>query len=149
VERHVNGGKDGGHAASAADESISGSSMSKEALEAFRSSLEDKCPIPLDLLDLLDVVITQSNPFGMNPQCYARGLMKESMRQLAGLERRKRALAMLAQSIEIGMEDVVRKQKSVVGGGDGEVEDESLNQKRKRYDSEEGGESMKKVQRTN
>ena len=118
--------------------------MSKEALEAFQSSLEDKCPIPLNLLDLLDVVIMQSNPFGMNPQCYARGLMKELMRQLAGSERRKRALAMLAQSIEIGMEDVVRKNVmgGVVVGGDGEVgggenrevDEESLNQKRKRYD---------------
>jgi len=74
--------------------------VSKEALEAFRTSLDDKCPIPLDLLDLLDV----GQPFGLNPQCYARGLMKESMRQLAGLERRKRALAMLAQSIELGMD---------------------------------------------
>mmetsp|Transcript_32280 Transcript_32280/g.67683 ORF Transcript_32280/g.67683 Transcript_32280/m.67683 type:complete len:127 (-) Transcript_32280:237-617(-) len=126
--------------------------MSKEALEAFRSSLEDKCPIPLDLLDLLDVVMTQ-HPFGMNPQCYARGLMKEAMRQLAGLERRKRALAMLAQSIEIGMDDAARKQVQAVagevgGGENGEVEEESSDQKRKRYDFDEG-ESVKKVQRTN
>ena len=97
--------------------------MSEEALEAIRSSLENKCLIPLDLLDLLDVVTMQSNPFGMNPQCYARRLLKELMRQLAGSERRKRALAMLAQSIEIGMEDVVRKNVmgGVVVGGDGEV----------------------------
>jgi len=40
-----------------------------------------------------------------------------------GLERRKRVLATLVQSIEIGMEDVVRKNVmgGVVVGGDGEV----------------------------
>ena len=38
-------------------------SLSKEALEAFRTSLD-----PLDLLDLLDV----GQPFGLNPQCCAR-----------------------------------------------------------------------------
>ena len=90
--------------------------VSKEALEAFRTSLDDKCPIPLDLLDLLDV----GQPFGLNPQCYARGLMKESMRQLAGLERRKRALAMLAQSIELGMDARIITNKG------GIVSDESV-----------------------
>ena len=53
----------------------------------------------MDLLDLLDVGAI----FGMNPQVYARGLMKEAMRQLAGLERRKRGLGMLADAIEKGM----------------------------------------------
>ena len=38
-------------------------SMSKAALEAFRTSFD-----PLDLLDLLDV----GQPFGLNSQCHAR-----------------------------------------------------------------------------
>ncbi|KAK1748449.1 hypothetical protein QTG54_000388, partial [Skeletonema marinoi] len=72
-----------------------------KALEKFRSSLDDKCPVPLDLLDLLDI----GQPFGINPQCYARGLMKEAMLQLAGLERRKNALAMLGSAIEKGLNE--------------------------------------------
>lgn len=39
----------------------------------------------------------------MNPQLYARGLLKECLRQLSGLERRKRGLCMLADAIEKGM----------------------------------------------
>jgi hypothetical protein len=95
VERHVNGT---GPSSSEGTKTDQGT-IPKEALEAFRASLDDKCPIPLDLLDLMDV----GHPFGMNPQCYARGLMKEALRQLAGLERRKRALDMLGKAIEEGM----------------------------------------------
>ena len=90
VERHVNGT---GPSPSA--------NIPAEALDKFRSSLDEKCPIPLDLLDLLDI----GQPFGINPQCYARGLMKEAMRQLAGLERRKNALAMLGSAIEKGLNE--------------------------------------------
>ena len=78
-----------------------------EALEKFRSSLDEKCPIPLDLLDLLDI----GQPFGINPQCYARGLMKEALRQMAGLERRKNALAMLGNAIEKGLNERSRSSK--------------------------------------
>jgi len=92
VERHVNGT---GPANQGASESIS-----PEALRAFRTSLETKCPIPLDLLDLMDV---NPPPFGLNPQVYARGLMKEAIKQLAGYERRKRALEMLGSALEKGM----------------------------------------------
>jgi len=91
VERHVNG----------TGPSQAATNIPAEALEKFRSSLDDKCPVPLDLLDLLDI----GQPFGINPQCYARGLMKEAMRQLAGLERRKNALAMLGSAIEKGLKE--------------------------------------------
>ena len=94
VERHVNGT---GPANQGASESIS-----PEALRAFRTSLETKCPIPLDLLDLMDV---NPPPFGLNPQVYARGLMKEAIKQLAGYERRKRALEMLGNALEKGMDE--------------------------------------------
>lgn len=70
VERHVNGTGPAAH--NAAEKGESGNNpqqhMSPEALAAFRSSLEEKCPVPLDLLDLLDV----GQPFGMHPQCYSR-----------------------------------------------------------------------------
>jgi len=77
-------------------------SSSSSSSEEFRTYLETSCPIPLDLLDLLDVG-PQQNPFGLHPSCYARGLMEEALRQLARLERRRRALRMLANSIEGGM----------------------------------------------
>jgi hypothetical protein len=50
---------------------------------ALKKSLQE-CQIPLDLLDLLD-----SN---LNPDCFLRGLVRESLGQLAGLKRRKLAL---------------------------------------------------------
>jgi len=94
------------------------SQISNESLQSFRSSLDTKCPIPLDLLDLLDVGIVQSkgnnNIFGINPQVYVRTLMKESKRQLCGLERRKRSLSMLASCIEVGMKKDKDKAGSVL-----------------------------------
>ena len=122
MERHVNGtgpavaqgsSSSGEQGSTGSSSSSSSNAISKEALEAFRVSLEEKCPIPLDLLDLLNVGVGQ--PFGLNPQCYARGLMKESMRQLAGLERRKRALDMLAGAIEVGITE------------SGRIEDDHIN----------------------
>jgi hypothetical protein len=125
VERHVNGTGPISAAAVAAaanrqtgcgvNDCVGGgkadisSSVVKEkptlsSTEAFRTFLETSCPIPLDLLDMLDVG-PQQNPFGLHPSCYARGLMEESLRQLARLERRRRALRMLADSIEKGMNE--------------------------------------------
>jgi hypothetical protein len=106
--------------------------------------LEEEYPIPLDLLDLLDV---GQPTFGINPQCYARGLMLEALRQLSVLERRKRALDMLARSIEGGMtldnDDGgvavrARGAKEDVGGGneDETSNDNNNNNKRKRNDHE-------------
>jgi len=77
-----------------------GSSSTAAAADAFRTSLEENYPIPLDLLDLLDV---GQPTFGLNPQCYARGLIVEALRQLSVLERRKRAASMLAIFIEEGL----------------------------------------------
>ena len=56
-----------------------------------------ECPIPLDLLDLMDC------QGGLNPDCFSRGLLKEALVQLAGLKRRKLALDMLGDAIEKGM----------------------------------------------
>lgn len=95
IERHVNGTVSGGGG--------TGSSSSAAAADAFRTSLEENYPIPLDLLDLLDV---GQPTFGLNPQCYARGLIVEALRQLSVLERRKRAAGMLAAFIEEGLTKV-------------------------------------------
>ena len=90
IERHVNGTDGGGGGGT-------GSSSTAAAADAFRTSLEENYPIPLDLLDLLDV---GQPTFGLNPQCYARGLIVEALRQLSVLERRKSAASMLAIFIE-------------------------------------------------
>jgi len=123
------------------------SQISNESLQSFRSSLDTKCPIPLDLLDLLDVGIVQSkgsnnNTFGINPQVYVRTLMKESKRQLCGLERRKRSLSMLATCIEVGMKKDKDKEAGLSDNG---VEKKKSNVKRKRDgdDSNEEGETKK------
>lgn len=64
--------------------------------QVLYQTLQD-CPIPLDLLDLMDC------QGGLNPDCFSRGLLKEALGQLAGLKRRKLALDMLGDAIERGM----------------------------------------------
>jgi hypothetical protein len=65
-----------------------------------------KCLIPMDLLELLDHNASTNmhdKEFGLNPECYASGLLREAMFQLAGLKRRKNALEMLGNAIERGL----------------------------------------------
>lgn len=57
--------------------------------------------VPLDLLELMD--------YGVNPDAYARSLLHESLRQLAGLKRRKLALELLGNAVSQGM---ARREKS-------------------------------------
>mmetsp|Transcript_32007 Transcript_32007/g.47257 ORF Transcript_32007/g.47257 Transcript_32007/m.47257 type:complete len:188 (+) Transcript_32007:77-640(+) len=57
-----------------------------------------ECPIPLDLLELMDC------GGGLNPEMFMRGLLREALSQLAGLRRRKVALEMLGTAIETGLE---------------------------------------------
>lgn len=62
----------------------------------LRKSLQS-CLVPLDLLDLLD------HGGGLNPDCFSRALLKESLGQLAGLKRRKLALEMLGLAVQSGL----------------------------------------------
>lgn len=64
--------------------------------EVLQQELRE-CPIPLDLLDLMD------HGGGLNPDCFLRGLLKEALGQLAGLKRRKLALEMLGEAIQQGL----------------------------------------------
>ena len=57
-----------------------------------------QCPIPLDLLEMLDC----SN--GLNPEIFVRGLLREGLSQLAGLRRRKVALEMLGNAVQAGLD---------------------------------------------
>lgn len=54
--------------------------------------------VPLDLLDLLD------HGDGLNPECFTRGLLQEALQQLKGLKRRKRALELLGEAVQKGLE---------------------------------------------
>ena len=62
----------------------------------LRKNLQS-CLVPLDLLDLLD------HGGGLNPDCFSRALLKESLGQLAGLKRRKLALEMLGMAVQSGL----------------------------------------------
>ncbi len=57
--------------------------------------------IPLDLLDMMD-----SN--SLNPDCFARGLLNEALRQFGNLRTRKASMNMLAQLVETGMKQQER-----------------------------------------
>lgn len=75
--------------------------------------------VPLDLLDLMDhghentaeQQLDPYNYFGLNPECFTRGLLREALRQLSGLQRRKVALEMLGKAIQTGMDDKEQKEK--------------------------------------
>lgn len=54
--------------------------------------------IPLDLLDMMDFA------GGINPDCFARGLLDEASRQLGNLQRRKTSMKILAKSIQNGID---------------------------------------------
>lgn len=54
--------------------------------------------VPLDLLDMMDFA------GGLNPDCFARGLIKEALRQMGNLQRRKASMKMLAAAIQNGLD---------------------------------------------
>ena len=60
-------------------------------------------PIPLDLLDLMD------HGGGLHPECLIRGLFHEALGQLAGLKRRKLALQMLGNAVQVGIAQKKKK----------------------------------------
>lgn len=70
---------------------------SSTATEASLQEQLQSCPIPVDLLELLDC--------GLNPDCFVRGLLREAMGQLSGLNRRKQALEMLCAAVQEGCLD--------------------------------------------
>jgi len=63
--------------------------------------------VPLDLLDMMD------SAGGLNPDCFARGLIKEALRQMGNLQRRKASLKMLAATIQNGL-DAREKQLEIL-----------------------------------
>ena len=95
----------------------------------LRKNLQS-CLVPLDLLDLLD------HGGGLNPDCFSRALLKESLGQLAGLKRRKLALEMLGLAVQSGLK---KRDKEEAKKENGSPE----NLKRKRSE-EEGSTAISK-----
>jgi hypothetical protein len=71
----------------------------------LRKSLQE-CPVPVDLLDLLD-------SSKLHPDVFARGLLREALGQLAGLRRRKLALEMLGSAIQSGIHRRKRRKQQL------------------------------------
>lgn len=69
----------------------------KERKPTALSNQLRQTPVPIDLLDMMDYAS------GLNPDCFARGLIKESLRQLGNLQRRKASMKLLAAVIQNGM----------------------------------------------
>jgi hypothetical protein len=98
----------------------------------LRKSLQG-CPVPINLLDLLD------HGGGLNPDCFSRGLLRESLGQLKGLRRRKLALKMLGEAVHSGLQN-----KDSALGNDSKP-DNSLN-KRKREGEEKEEKDEKAIE---
>lgn len=96
----------------------------------LKQTLRD-CPVPINLLDLLD-----HHPDGLNPECFSRGLLREALGQLGGLKRRKLALEMLGAAVQSGLDR--QCQKTNGGGGDG-GEGATQSSKRKLEEEKGGG----------
>lgn len=104
---------------------------------ALQQTLQD-CPIPLDLLDLMD------HGGGLNPDCFSRGLLKEALGQLAGLKRRKLALEMLGDAIQKGLHKLDSQEESTGIKRARDETDSSLEPPAKRaMTCKESGESLK------
>ena len=77
-----------------------GTEEDKKVIQELKDS-----PVPLDLLELMDY------GGGVNPDCFARGLLQTALRQLAGLKRRKLALGLLGSAVSDGMKRREKEQK--------------------------------------
>lgn len=98
----------------------------------LRKSLQG-CPVPINLLDLLD------HGGGLNPDCFSRGLLRESLGQLKGLRRRKLALKMLGEAVHSGLQ----KKDSALGNDS--KPDDSLKKRKRESEGEETDEKAKET----
>lgn len=76
--------------------------------------------IPLDLLDMMDANC-------LNPDCFARGLLNEALRQFGNLRSRKASMNMLSQLVESGMKQRERDLEKVAKIKRSMEEDEKKN----------------------
>lgn len=79
-----------------------GTEEDKKVIQELKDS-----PVPLDLLELMDY------GGGVNPDCFARGLLQTALRQLAGLKRRKLALGLLGGAVSDGMKRRAEQKEKV------------------------------------
>ena len=102
-----------------------GTEEDKKIIQELKDS-----PVPLDLLELMDY------GGGVNPDCFARGLLQTALRQLAGLKRRKLALGLLGNAVSEGMK---RRDKEQKEKGDGKKQSGEERGKRKRGAGDDAG----------
>lgn len=90
------GNVNGKNEASKGDNNNHGNSEDKNTdLTRWKNLMQS--PVPLDLIDLMD------HRNGLNPDYFTRGLVREALRQMAVLRRRKSALQMLGESVKEGL----------------------------------------------
>lgn len=103
-----------------------------ESVVQSNPSLKEKlqeCPIPRDLLDLLD---HGQGGGALNPDCFVRGLLKQANDQLAGLKRRKLVLQLLGLSLKTSLNSKVEAAKRAREAAAGSAEEASPPAKRQR-----------------
>lgn len=95
--------------------------------------------VPLDLLDMMDCA------GGLNPDCFARGLIKEALRQMGNLQRRKASMKMLAATIQNGLDARERQleilkalDEKLAGQGDTSVSNDDTREELKTCESIQG-----------
>ena len=101
--------------------------------------------VPLDMLDMMDAN-------SLNPDCFARGLLSESLRQFSNLQSRKASMNMLAQLVEKGFEERERGLKiAAVNAADGNTNEKVHTSKEEEgklgnsnANNEEGNDSKKR-----
>ena len=82
-----------------------GSNSVKSEQDLALANLLRQSAVPLDLLDMMDYAQN------LNPDCFARGLLKEALRQWGNLQRRKASMKLLAIFVENGMKEREKNMK--------------------------------------
>mmetsp|Transcript_46840 Transcript_46840/g.69299 ORF Transcript_46840/g.69299 Transcript_46840/m.69299 type:complete len:181 (-) Transcript_46840:109-651(-) len=84
--------------------------------------------VPLDLLELMD------HGNNLNPECFRKQLIREALRHLAALRRRRNALEMLGKAIEAGLNKKDENERKTAKNAEAAkvVEDTSKGTKRSR-----------------
>lgn len=77
----------------------------KDEEDLALANLLRQAAVPLDLLDMMDYAQN------LNPDCFARGLLKEALRQWGNLQRRRASMKMLAFHVESGINERERNMK--------------------------------------
>jgi len=100
--------------------------------------------VPLDLLDMMDA----DPDAGLNPDCFARGLLNEALRQFSNLNERKASMNMLASFVENAFERRERELRAAAAAAAAsEAEEKKKSIKQENNDEADEGILLKKRKR--